>query len=185
MKNFIIFLSCLLVLVLIYCYVSTADNRKINSNNSDNVDETVADVDFVDNTINMSENEYKTQCEEFYNDDFFDNEPSVNQFVKFEGFISGRYEYTNTSTIGIIIEDVRDKYDLDKRYLGCCVMHKETKDDAIPSYVGDSLYLLFNNDYSLNFDNYKEGQKIYVYGQIIQNKNGIWIMPKYIDVKGD
>lgn len=132
-------------------------------------------------TTVLTEDGYKNSCKEMYYDDFFVQEPSVGQYVKIHGFVSGEYRYSSSSMSGILIRDIVKQYDLRKEYLGCCVMHEETKNDAIPSYFGKSVWLMFPNSSDLNIENYDAGQHVLVYGEVVQNNNGIFIIPKYIE----
>lgn len=131
--------------------------------------------------IEYTEDEYKNLCQELYYDDFFNKEPYVGQYVKFYGFISGKGQYTFSSTFGMIIENINDKYNFNKEYLGCCVMHEETKNDSVPSYFGHSVYLMFPGDTELDISCYDSGQKVVVYGEVVQTWSGIFIIPKYIE----
>lgn len=131
--------------------------------------------------IEYTEDEYKNLCQELYYDDFFDEAPDVGQYVKFHGFISEKGQYTSSSTFGIVIEDIDDKYNFRKDYLGCCVLHEETKDSAIPSYFGESIYLMFPSESDLLIENYESGQYVVVYGEVVQTWSGIFIIPKYIE----
>ena len=131
--------------------------------------------------IEYTEDEYKNLGQELYYDDFFDEAPDVGQYVKFHGFISGKGQYTSSSTFGIVIEDIDNKYNFRKDYLGCCVLHEETKDSAIPSYFGESTYLMFPSESDLLIENYESGQYVVVYGEVVQIWSGIFIIPKYIE----
>lgn len=132
-------------------------------------------------TTVLTEEGYKNSCEEMYYDDFFVQEPEVGQYIKIHGFISGKYRYSSSSMSGILIRDIVEQYDLRKEYLGCCVMHEETKNDAVPSYFGKSIWLMFPDLSDLHIDNYDAGQHVLVYGEVVQNNNGIFVIPKYIE----
>lgn len=132
-------------------------------------------------TTVLTEEGYKNSCEEMYYDDFFVQEPSVGQYVKIHGFVSGEYRYSSSSMSGIIVRDIVKQYDLRKEYLGCCVMHEETKNNAIPSYYGKSVWLMFPNSSDLNIENYDDGQHVLVYGEVVQTQHGIFIIPKYME----
>ena len=129
----------------------------------------------------LSEENKEELCIELYNDDFFKDVPQVGTYVKFYGFISEKGEYTSSSTFGIIIEDIDNKYNFNKEYLLCCVMHEETRNDAVPSYFGESIYLMFPSDAELDISCYEPGQKVVVYGEVVQTWSGIFIIPKYIE----
>lgn len=128
-----------------------------------------------------TEEEYKALCKEMYNDDFFKSKPNVGQFAKVSCMISQKYKYTSSSMQGILVEDITDEYELELKSIGCTVMHEETKNDAVPSYFGEYIYMMFDDNMEFYFDYLKTGNKVIVYGEIIQNKNGIYILPKYIE----
>lgn len=166
----------------------TNTESEIEMNSEENpIDEGDTEVE-TETVAELTEEEYKAMCQEVYNDDVFKGGDLTGELVKIQGFISSKGTYTATSTFGIMIEEIAQKYDLDKMYLCSCVMHEETKNDAIPSYFGESVYLLFNKEYPLSIDDYNEGQKILIYGEVVKwldNKrstyNSVWIIPKYIE----
>lgn len=130
---------------------------------------------------NPTEKEYKDACKEYYNDDFFKDTPKNNTYVKFYGFTGNKYKYSASDIQGIIVEDITDEYNLERNCIGCTVMHESTKNDKSPNYFGDSVYIMFEKDGKFKFDDMMSGKYITVYGEIIQNKNGIYILPKYIE----
>lgn len=165
--------------------IETTDLESVTENKTENeievAKEETAEVITETENIEYTEDEYKNLCQELYYDDFFDEAPDVGQYVKFHGFISGKGQYTSSSTFGIVIEDIDDKYNFRKEYLGCCVLHEETKDSAIPSYFGESTYLMFPSESDLLIENYESGQYVVVYGEVVQIWSGIFIIPKYIE----
>ena len=165
--------------------IETADLESVTENKTEDEIEAVKEETIEAMTdpedIEYTEDEYKNLCQELYYDDFFDEAPDVGQYVKFHGFISEKGQYTSSSTFGIVIEDIDDKYNFRKDYLGCCVLHEETKDSAIPSYFGESTYLMFPSESDLLIENYESGQYVVVYGEVVQVWSGIFIIPKYIE----
>lgn len=131
----------------------------------------------------LTEKDYKSQCKEFYNDDFFKSKPEINTHVKFYGFTNTKYIYNSSDMQGIIVRDITDKYDLETECIACAIMHESTKNDAVPSYYGESVYIMFKKNGKYNFDEMLSGEHIIVYGEIIQNTNGIFILPEYIEKK--
>lgn len=131
----------------------------------------------------LSEEEYKAKCTEMYNDDFFKSTPKVGSIVKAHIFTSEKYKYNSSSMQGILVEDITEKYNLAMNCLACAVMHEETKDSIVPSYFGDHIYMMFIDGAELNIDTYKTGEKLILYGEVIQNKNGVYILPKYIETE--
>lgn len=118
---------------------------------------------------------------EKYYDDFFKNPPNLNEYVVFHAMVSEKYVYHETDVRGVLTKDIRKDYNLETNALACCVMHEETKDDAVPSYYGKHIYIMFEKDAELNLDSFKTGQNVIVYGEIIKNDNGIFVLPKYIE----
>lgn len=129
----------------------------------------------------LTESEYKANCKELYYDDFFKNTPSVGQLVKVHVMASSKYKYSSSDMQGIIVEEITDKYNLEMNSLGCTVMHESTKNDTVPSYFGEQIYVMFQEGGVLNLDTFKTGQKFTLYGEVIQNKNGTFILPKYYE----
>lgn len=131
--------------------------------------------------IEYTEDEYKSLCIEKYYDDFFKSTPIVGEYVKIHVLTSQKYRYSSGDMQGILTEDITKKYNLALNSLGCCVLHEETKDDAVPSYFGKQIYIMFVKDAELNLDSFKTGQHVIVYGKIIKNDNGTFVLPKYIE----
>ena len=131
--------------------------------------------------VPLSEEDYKFLCSLSYYDDFFVEEQYVGKKVKFHGMISQKNKYTESSTFGIAIEDETERYNLQKEYISCAVMHEMDENSIVPSYFGKSVYLMFPNEHTLVQDDYTTGEKVVVYGEIIRNKSGIFIIPKYIE----
>ena len=129
----------------------------------------------------ITEEDYKNLCEEMYYDDFFVLEPQLYDYVKFYGFTSQKYKYTLSDIQGILVEDITEKYNLELNCLSCCILHEETKDDLVRSYFGKSVYIMFEKDSTYNLDSFNTGEYVVVYGQVIQNENGIYILPEYIE----
>jgi hypothetical protein len=135
----------------------------------------------VETEKNYTEEEYKTACKEIYNDDFFKSEVEVGTFVKIPVMISSKYDYGITSMQGILVEEITEKYNLETNCIGCTVMHESTKNDSLPSYFGKQIYIMFVKDGSVNIDTFKTGQKLIIYGEVIQNAHGHYILPKYYE----
>lgn len=131
--------------------------------------------------VKYTEDEYKALCSEKYYDDFFKGTPRVGEHVKIYVLTSQKYKYSSGDMQGILTEDITKKYNLALNSLSCCVLHEETKDDAVPSYFGKHIYIMFEKDAELNLDSFKTGQYIIIYGEIIKNDNGTFVLPKYIE----
>lgn len=131
----------------------------------------------------LTESEYKANCNEVYNADVFKNEIPVGQLVKVRVMASEKYKYGRTDMWGIITEDITEKYSLERNSLGCTVMHESTKNDSVPSYFGEQMYVMFQQGGALNIDTFKTGQKFTLYGEVIQNKNGTFVLLKYYEAE--
>ena len=129
----------------------------------------------------LSLDEFMYLCQEKYYDDFFKSTPRVGEYVKIYALTSQKYKYSSGDMQGILTEDITKEYNLALNSLGCCVLHEETKDDAVPSYFGKHIYIMFEKDAELNLDSFKTGQYIIIYGEIIKNDNGTFVLPKYIE----
>lgn len=156
------------------------DNTTIPSTNVSPQEEIIIPETTTVNT-ELTEDEYKAQCKEFYNENFFRETPSNNIHIKFYGFTNDKYTYRPSDVRAMVIEDITNSYNLENKYIGCSVMNESTKNDTIPSYFGESVYIMFEKDGKFNFEEMKSGKYITVYGEIIQNDNGIYILPKYIE----
>lgn len=129
----------------------------------------------------LTEQEYKSLCIEVYNDDVFKETVDNGTKVKIYVMASEKYDYSPTSMQGILVEKITKKYNLETSCLGCTVMHESTKNDAVPSYFGEQIYIMFQKDSTFNIDTFKTGQKLIIYGEIIQNTNGHYVLPKYYE----
>ena len=163
----IIVVSIILIVLILFCSrCSSGTGDYIAMRESQNAQtETSAQIGYV----------------EKYYDDFFKSTPNVGEHVKIHAFTSQKYKYSSGDIQGILTKDITKKYNLALNSLGCCVMHEETKDDAVPSYYGKHIYIMFEKDAELNLDSFKTGQNVIVYGEIIKNDNGIFVLPKYIE----
>lgn len=131
--------------------------------------------------IDVSEEDFKSMCVEIYNDDFFKETQEVGTCVKVNLMGASKYKYSSMDTQGILVEDITEEYGLAMNCLGCSVMHESTKDDAVPSYFGEQIYVMFIDGGEINIDTFKTGEKFILYGIVIQNQNGNFILPKYYE----
>lgn len=135
-----------------------------------------------------TEEEYKSRCVEVFNGDIFSDkkligQQFVGQHVKMYCAVAGWGEYTPTSTFGYTIRDLAAKYDLDKEYLGLNVAHEgETSYMAMDNLYA---YLLFDNQYSLSIEDYKNADFIIVYGEAVLCMHGFFVIPRYIEISED
>lgn len=157
---------------------TTTDNEIPEPETTSVIEETTTEL----NDTSLTLEEYTTMCEEYYYDDFFYGTAPVGKYVKIYGFITGKYMYRSSDVQGMLVEEITNKYNLEYKCIGCGVMHEETKNDSIPSYFGDSIYLMLEKDGIYTLDSFKTGNKIIVYGKIIQNESGIYVLPRYIEL---
>ena len=129
----------------------------------------------------LSLNEFMDLCQEKYYDDFFKYFTRVGEYVKVYAMVSDKYEYGPSDMFGILTEDITDKYNLEMSCVVCSVLHKETKNDNIPSYFGKHIYVALEKYYAYSINQFKQGQKIIIYGEVIKNSNEYFILPKYIE----
>lgn len=157
---------------------TTTSNELTETETTSVKEETTTEI----NVSALSIEEYKNMCQEFYYDDFFYGSAPVGKYVKIYGFITGKYMYRSSDVQGMLVEEITNKYNLELKSIGCGVMHEETKNNIVPSYFGDSIYLMLEINGTYTLDSFKTGDKIIIYGKIIQNKNGIYVLPRYIEL---
>lgn len=182
-KIFVLFFICLF---LCGCYFQeNEENTEILQEISEEESVKVEYTEEESIEVEYTEEEYKLLCEEKYHDDFFSEKPlvKVGDYVRFNGFISGKATYYYSDTFAMVIDDIDETYNFRREYMGSCVMHEETKDDSLPSYFGESVYLMFPENSELNIDNYEAGQHCIIYGEVVQTWSGIFIIPKYIEIQ--
>ena len=146
------------------------------------IEESEESSEIVNLFIDTPEEDFKNICVEMYNDDFFKETQPIGTCVKVNLMASSKYIYYPSDIQAILVEDITENYGLEMECLGCCVMHESTKDDAVPSYFGEQIYVMFENGAEINMDIFKTGEKFVLYGIVIQNQNGTYIMPKYYEV---
>ena len=143
-------------------------------------------VEKIDSTQELSEEEYKNACIElFYDDVFFGKENLEGKLVKLHLFLSEKYYFTNEDMLKDSLSACFEKYNLNRNFYKCCVLRKDTD-----SYVGKQINLWFSNNFSIEPDNYKTGQKIIVYAKVVNwsnntmdGYNSVTAIPKYIETK--
>lgn len=134
----------------------------------------------------LSEEEYKSICIELYYDDiFFGKEDLEGEYLKLHLFLSEKYYFTKDNMYSSTYKEYDEKYNMNKDFYKCCVLHKDTN-----SYVGQSINMWFSDDFELVPSDYETGQKIVVYAKVISWSNNTWdgynsvtIIPRYIEVE--
>ena len=132
----------------------------------------------------LSEQEYKDLCAElYYNDVFYGKNDLKDKYVKLNLFVSERSFFTTDALYSSSFQKLNDKYKLKRDILKCCVLRKDTN-----SYVGYQIKMYFSQNNNINPNDYKTGEKITVYGQVIlwsdntmSGYNSVTIIPKYIE----
>lgn len=132
----------------------------------------------------LTEDDYKEICNELYYDDIFFGETNLEgEYIKLHVFLSEKMYFTSNNMLSDTFKQYDNLYDLNKDFYKCCILRKDTT-----SYVGQQINMWFSNNYELNPGDYKTGQKIIVYGQIISwnnntmnGYNSVTIIPKYIE----
>ena len=133
-----------------------------------------------------TEEEYKSMCKEkFYDEVFFGKEDLEGSYVKIHLLLSEKYKFTSSDKSSSTLQEYDKKYSLKTNFYKCCVLREGTN-----SYVGRQINMWFSDHFDLDPDNYKTGQKITVYAQVISWSNNTWngynsvtIIPKYIETE--
>ena len=129
----------------------------------------------------LSLNEFMDLCQEKYYDDFFKYFTRVGEYVKVYAMVSDKYEYSSSDMFGILTEDITDKYNLEMNCVVCSVLHEDTKNNDVPSYFGKHIYVALEKYYAYSINQFKQGKKIIIYGEVIKNSNEYFILTKYIE----
>lgn len=161
--------------------IEATELESITENETELVKEETTEAITEPTEIEYTEDEYKALCSEKYYDDFFKYSTMVGEYVKVYAMVSDKYEYSSSDMFGILTEDITDKYNLEMNCVVCSVLHKETKNDNIPSYFGKHIYVALEKYYTYSINQFKQGQKIIIYGEVIKNSNEYFILPKYIE----
>ena len=133
----------------------------------------------------MSEEDYKNNCTELWNEDIFFGETNLKgSYVKLKLFIEEPYTFTADDMANSISYKFITDNNLQKNFFKCGVAISDTE----KSYVGGQISLFFSDDNSLQCYDYNLGSHIYVYGKIVDYSTNTWdgynvcsIIPKYIE----
>lgn len=164
-------------------------NTEVEKDSETQIESEIEEGPEIETKTELTEEEYKSLCEElYYNDIFFGDKNLEGQYVKLHLFISESYYYEADALYGSSYTEYYEKYKIQRDFYKCCVMREETKDDTIPSYVGSQITMWFSGNYDLKHSDYKSGQKIIVYAEVVSWSNNTWdgynsvtIIPKYIE----
>ncbi|MBQ8519244.1 MAG: hypothetical protein IJ455_06565 [Agathobacter sp.] len=133
---------------------------------------------------NMTEEEYKAFCEVIYSKELLDSNEIEGKHVKIYGIVNGIGSYVAYDTFACVIDNVAKKYDLSKRYISVSPAFKEDIVNNIRIgyiYSGKAMYLLFEEEKDSPIYEYKKGDEITIYGEIVQCWSGPFVIPKYIE----
>lgn len=136
----------------------------------------------------LTEQEYKSLCEELYYDDVFFGETDLEgKYVKLHLFLTEKQYFTSdTMLYNDTWKDYNEKYSLKRDLFECSVLRADSN-----SYVGKGkIKLWFSEKFELEPNDYSSGEKIIVYAQVISWSNNTWdgynsvtIIPKYIEME--
>lgn len=135
--------------------------------------------------IELTEEEYKSLCNEYYYDDiFFSDNINKGDFVKAHLMISENYYFDADALYSDSFSNLMDEWSLYRDFKKCSVLRENEN-----SYAGKGkIDLYFSEKYEYDPTNYDLGIKIIVYGEIISFSNNTWdgynsvtIIPKYIE----
>lgn len=190
MKKYLLYICIFTILIISGCgiapiqpesQITSESHQQEDTSSTENIESEEIPSDTSINDADLTEEEYKNLCQEMYHEDFFDKEVPLNAYVKFYALTSKKIKYGPTDVQGMLVSDITEQYNLDWSCLGCATMWEKTKDDAVPSYFGESIFLMFENDGTYSLDSFNTGEHLIVYGKIIQTNNGIFVLPRYIE----
>lgn len=128
----------------------------------------------------MEQNEY---LELWYDDIFFGKDDITGSKVKLNLFLEEKYLFTIDDMYDTKVNEFYSENNLYRDFYKCGVLRENTD-----NYAGQQINLFFSNDYSLNPNDYKVGDKIIVKGEIVEyyvdkwdNCNDVFIIPHSIE----
>lgn len=130
----------------------------------------------------LTEDEYKSICQEMYNEDVFAGDLEEGQHLKIYGYLGEKGSYVPYDTFAIIIDDICKEYELERDYFVSGVLFKEGAERNVPMYVGERVYLLFDKAHILSAADFEVGEEVVIYGEVVQLWSGPFIIPRYMEV---
>ena len=139
----------------------------------------------IETEYELTEEEYKENCQEmFYDDVFFGDVNLENQYVKLHLFLTESQFFTVDAMYSDTWRQYDEKYNLKRDLFKASVLRKDED-----SYFGKGkIQVWFSEDFDLDVNDYEEGQKIIIYGEVISWGNVTWdgyntvtVIPKYIE----
>lgn len=136
----------------------------------------------------LSESTYKMRCKELYYDDVFFSKTNLKgELVKLDLYLTSKQYFTVDSLYNSFLTDMIDKYKIMFYSFLACVRRGNSD---VESYVGEDIRVFFTEEFDLKPDDYKAGQKIILYGEVISYSTNTWsgyndciVVPKYIEIK--
>jgi len=195
MKRKLMLLLVFCMCFLVGCRVIVIDDEENSVKNTETQQESEVDtekntetqqesevISEAEKVANMTEEEYKAYCEVIYEDELLERDDLEGKHVKIYGSVYSKGSYIDNSIFGDVIEGVRKKYDLSKRYLLVAAACEERSNVIEGGLIyGDHMYLLFENGKDSAVDEYKQMDDITIYGEVVQCWSGPFVIPRYIE----
>lgn len=131
----------------------------------------------------LSDEEYKSQCQELWHDDIFFSEDNLEgKFVKLDLFVEEERFYDAEMVMyDSIVSDFLKEHDVKRTFYFCGVNRKE----EISSYMGGQVNLYIPNEYDIQI---APGNHLIIYGKIVSYSTSSWdgynscyIVPRIIE----
>lgn len=186
-KKYKIIIGIVLVLWILPTFTNdkdteVADNEpstqaEIEKETESEVETEVVETEPETNVDELSEEEYKAMCQAIYDDDDtlkLEERLEVGQLVKIDGKLFNEYKSLQVGAFG----EWRNR--LEDRYFKCGVLTKERSDSN--SVYGERVYLVFDKEGEWTVDDFELQQIVVVYGEVILEWDGVYIVPKYMEL---
>lgn len=155
----------------------TSTQTEIETEIESEVETEVVETESEINVDELSEEEYKEMCMAIYDDDDtlkLEDRLEVGQLVKIDGKLFNEYKSLQVAAFG----EWRNR--LEDRYFKCGVLTKERSDSN--SIYGERVYLVFDKEREWTTDDFELEQIVVVYGEVILKWDGVYIVPKYMEL---
>ena len=171
---------CLIVVVIAF---SACSAQKTQPKTQDLIDTTTPVSETESVVVELTKEEYKELCRDAYNDDFFKATPEIGESLKIHVMVSEKNSFSSSDPQGIILRHIISEYNLEHKYIACSVMHNAKETDTVPNYFGKHIYLMIKTNGNIDMETFKTGDKAIIYGDVIKNDNGTFILPKYYELE--
>lgn len=182
--------AVIIVLLIALCAIKSKNDNKGKNETESKISETVntkedSGIAEEAEAVELTEEEYKSLCGEMYYDDIFFGEDDLEgKYVKLHLFLTEKYYFTVDDMHSDTFKLYNDKYNLCRDFFKTSILRKEEN-----SYAGvGKVNLWFSEDVGIDPNNYKTGEHIIVYADVIAWSNNTWngynsvtIIPKYIE----